>query len=53
MIKKFLKDETGMETVEYALIAGLIAIVAVFVYGSDSAWDNNLLNRLLDATNAT
>lgn len=53
MIKKFLKDESGMETVEYALIAGLIAVVAVFVYGSGSDWDANLLDRLLDATNAT
>ena len=52
-IKNFINDESGMETVEYALIAGLIAIVAVFVYGTGSDWDNNLLNRLLGATNAT
>lgn len=52
-IKNFFNDESGMETVEYALIAGLIAIVAVFVYGSGSAWDDNLLNRLLGATNAS
>lgn len=52
-IKNFINDESGMETVEYALIAGLIAIVAVFVYGTSSAWDDNLLNRLVDATNAT
>jgi hypothetical protein len=25
----------------------------VFVYGSGSAWNTNLLNRLLGATNAT
>jgi hypothetical protein len=30
-IKNFLNDESGMETLEYALIAGLIAIVAIFV----------------------
>ena len=53
MIKKFLKDETGMETVEYALIAGLIAVVAVFVYGAsgEGSWGAALQERLLGATN--
>jgi Flp pilus assembly pilin Flp len=50
-IKNFINDESGMETLEYAVIAGLIAIVAVAVYGSD--WGTNLVNRLIDATNAT
>ena len=49
MIKRFLLDESGMETLEYALIAGLIAAVAVFVYTSN--WDDALAARLLDATN--
>jgi len=48
MIKNFLKDESGMETLEYAVIAGLIAAVAVFVYAS--GWGNALLNRLNAAT---
>ena len=43
-IKKFLTDESGMETLEYALIAGLIAIVAIFVY--NSSWKTSLLDRL-------
>ena len=51
MIKKFLKDESGMETLEYAVIAGLIAVVAVFVYSS--GWNVTLLNRLTNATNAS
>jgi len=46
-IKNFLKDESGMETLEYALIAGLIAAVAVVVY---VGWGNTLKNRLLNAT---
>ena len=50
-IKNFFNDESGMETLEYAVIAGLIALVAVAVYGSN--WGTNLTTRLLDATNAT
>jgi len=53
MIKNFLKDESGMETLEYAVIAGLIAAVAVFVYGIAGTWDNNLSDRLNDATTAS
>ena len=49
-IKKFLKDESGMETLEYAVIAGLIAVVAVIVY-SQGDWSTNLTNRLIGATN--
>jgi Flp pilus assembly pilin Flp len=50
-IMNFLDDETGMETLEYAVIAGLIAAVAVTVYASP--WGTALLNRLTDATNAS
>jgi Flp pilus assembly pilin Flp len=52
-IINFLNDESGMETLEYAVIAGLIAVVAVAVYASSGQWKTNLLNRLLNATNAT
>ncbi len=51
MIKKFLKDESGMETLEYALIAGLIAIVAIVVY--NSGWKTTLHDRLLTASSTT
>jgi|ERR1051326_855329 Flp pilus assembly pilin Flp len=50
-IKNFLKDESGMETLEYAVIAGLIATVAVLVYAS--GWGKTLLDRLNAATTAT
>jgi Flp pilus assembly pilin Flp len=52
-IKNFINDESGMETLEYAMIAGLIAVVAIAVYGSQSAWGANLVTRLLNATNAS
>ena len=48
MIKNFLKDESGMETLEYAVIAGLIAAVAVLVYSS--GWGTTLRNRLTAAS---
>ncbi len=46
-IKNFINDESGMETLEYAMIAGLIAIVALAVYGS--GWGTALTTRLNDA----
>ena len=49
-IMNFINDESGMETLEYALIAGLIAIVAVAVYAS--GWGTALTTRLNDATTA-
>lgn len=48
MIKKFWNDESGMETLEYAVIAGLIAAVAVLVYAS--GWGDALETRLNAAT---
>ena len=47
-IKNFINDESGMETLEYAVIAGLIAAVAVLVYAS--GWGTTLKTRLQDAT---
>jgi Flp pilus assembly pilin Flp len=47
-IKTFLNDESGMETLEYAVIAGLIAAVAIVVYAS--GWGTALMNRLNAAT---
>ena len=49
-IKNFINDESGMETLEYALIAGLIAVVAVAVYAG--GWGDALLARLNAATTA-
>jgi Flp pilus assembly pilin Flp len=34
MFKSFLRDETGGEVLEYALIAGLIVVAAIAVIGS-------------------
>lgn len=47
-VMNFIKDESGMETLEYAVIAGLIAAVAVLVYAS--GWGTALSTRLNAAT---
>jgi Flp pilus assembly pilin Flp len=49
IIKNFLKDESGMETLEYAVIAGLIALVAVAIYATSGTWKTTLQNRLNNA----
>ena len=48
-IKNFLKDESGMETLEYAVIAGLIAVAAAIIYASTGTWSKTIQNRLENA----
>jgi Flp pilus assembly pilin Flp len=48
-IKNFLKDESGMETLEYAVIAGLIAVAAAIIYASGGTWANTIQKRLANA----
>jgi Flp pilus assembly pilin Flp len=50
-IKNFLRNEEGMETLEYALIAGLIAAAAVIVYST--GWATTLAGKLNAAVNKT
>jgi Flp pilus assembly pilin Flp len=49
MIKNFIKDESGMETLEYAVIAGLIAVAAAVIYASGGQWATTIKNRLSNA----
>ena len=49
LIKKFAKEEEGMETVEYAVVAALVIAVTVLV------WQNlgtAIKKRIEDLTNA-
>jgi Flp pilus assembly pilin Flp len=48
-IKNFINDETGVETLEYAIIAAIVAAVAVLVYGS--GWGQEIKNKLTNAAN--
>ena len=34
MFKNFLKDESGIETLEYAVIGAIVCAVAVLIYGT-------------------
>jgi Flp pilus assembly pilin Flp len=48
-IRKFISDESGMETLEYAVIAGLIAIAAAVIYASTGLWATTIKSRLENA----
>ena len=50
-IKEFLNDESGIETMEYAIIAAIVAAVAVLIYGS--GWGGAVKNKLTDAANVS
>ena len=46
-IKKFLADESGIETLEYAVIGAIVAAVAVLIYGS--GWGSSVRATLVNA----
>jgi len=48
-IKRFFADESGMETLEYAVIGGLIALAAAAIYASSGTWASTIKNRLENA----
>jgi Flp pilus assembly pilin Flp len=52
-IRKFMADESGLETLEYAVIAGLIAIAAAIIYASSGTWASTIKNRLENAASQT
>ena len=46
-IKSFLSDESGIETLEYAVIGAIVAAVAVLIYGS--GWGKAVKTTLVNA----
>ena len=46
-IKNFLNDESGIETIEYAIIAAIVAAVAILIYGS--GWGTSVKTTLNSA----
>jgi len=46
-IKNFLRDESGIETLEYAVIGAIVAAVAVLIYGS--GWGQSVKTTLINA----
>jgi len=45
-LKKFAKDETALETVEYAIITGLIVAVTITAIGILGAWVTGQFNNV-------
>ena len=50
-LKRFLNDEKGLETIEYAIISGLITVGAIATIASVGAWVNTRFNQVLTALN--
>lgn len=48
-LKRFLKDEQGTETVEWAIIIGLIAVASIIAIGSIGTWVSGKFSELDDA----
>jgi len=46
-IKKFISDESGIETLEYAVIGAIVAAVAVLIYGT--GWGQSVKTTLVNA----
>lgn len=45
--KRFVKDERGLETVEYAIIAGLIVVGTIVTIASIGTWVSAKFSQLL------
>ena len=50
-IMKFIKDESGIETLEYAIVGAIVAAVALLVYGS--GWGGTIRNTLINAAQSS
>jgi Flp pilus assembly pilin Flp len=46
LIKKFVKEEEGMETVEYAVVAALVVVVAIAVWSALGTAISNKIDEL-------
>ena len=49
-IKNFLADESGVGTLEYAMLAAILAAVAILIYGS--GWGTSIKTTLNTAAGA-
>ena len=50
-IMNFIKDESGIETLEYAVVGAIVAAVALLIYGS--GWGGSVQNTLKNAAAQT
>ena len=50
-IANFFKDESGLETLEYAVVGAIVAAVALLIYGS--GWGGSVQNTLKNAAKSS
>jgi len=48
-VKRFLRDEQGTETVEWAIIIGIIAVGAIALMATIGTWVQDQFQALADA----
>ena len=46
-IMNFVRDESGLETLEYAVVGAIVAAVALLIYGA--GWGGSVQNTLINA----
>jgi len=46
-IKQFINDESGIETLEYAVIGAIVCAIAVLIYGT--GWGASVRTTLVNA----
>ena len=52
MLQSFVRDEQGLETVEYAIIAGLIVVGTIVTIGLIGDWVAQKFSEMLAALQA-
>ena len=50
-IMNFFKDESGLETLEFAVVGAIVAAVALLIYGS--GWGGSVQNTLINAAKSS
>jgi Flp pilus assembly pilin Flp len=50
-IRKFINDESGLETLEYAVVGAIVAAVALLIYGT--GWGGSIRNTLINAAQSS
>jgi len=50
-IMNFFKDESGLETLEYAVVGAIVAAVALLIYGS--GWGQSVQDTLKNAAKSS
>jgi len=53
VVKRFVQDEQGLETVEYAIITGLIVAATITAIGILGAWVTTQFNTVNTAVGAS